>query len=154
MLGVSFIKIEKSYDFPDYRLAKENAWVRVRDEGDRTVMTYKQRLGANSHTAGDNGMHEIEIIVNDFNNADNLLKSIGMIEKFYEENKRERYVLDGVEIDIDTWPMIPTYVEIEGDSWENVQNTAEKLGFNWENHLRCLQCKYMKNMRSMRMIIV
>lgn len=133
----SFDYKRKAYDFPGFPLAQKSAWVRVRDEGDRVVMTYKQRLEAGDHTMGDLGMKEVEIIVNDFNLADNFLKSIGMIEKFYEENKRERYVLDNVEIDIDSWPMIPPYVEIEGSSWDNVQNVSEKIGFDWNNHLRC-----------------
>ena len=30
------------------------------------------------------------------------------------------YVLNGVEISIDSWPMIPTYAEIEGKSDEDV----------------------------------
>ena len=41
-----------------------------------------------------------------------------------------QYVLDDVEIDIDTWPMIPTYVEIEGKSEESVLNIIKKLGIN------------------------
>ena len=41
-----------------------------------------------------------------------------------------QYVLDDVEMDIDTWPMIPTYVEIEGKSEESVLNIIKKLGIN------------------------
>ena len=36
-------------------------------------------------------------------------------------------ISDGVEIDIDSWPMIPTYVEIEGKNEEEVMNTLEIL---------------------------
>ncbi len=31
-----------------------------------------------------------------------------------QENKRCHYILEDVEIDIDSWPMIPDYIEIEG----------------------------------------
>ncbi len=133
----SFDYKRKSYDFPGLPLAEKHAWVRVRDEGDKVVMTYKQRLEANSETMRDGGMKEVEIVVSDFTTADQFLKSIGMIEKFYEENKRERYILDTVEVDIDTWPMIDPYVELEGNSWENVEAVAKKLGFDWSTHLRC-----------------
>ncbi len=140
-LGATFVGSfdykRKSYDFPGLPLAEQHAWVRVRDEGDRVVMTYKQRLEANSETMRDGGMKEVEIVVSDFNLADQFLKSIGMIEKFYEENKRERYILDNVEVDIDSWPMIKPYIELEGNSWENVKSVAEKLGFDWNTHLRC-----------------
>lgn len=133
----SFDYKRKNYDFPDYRLAKENAWVRVRDEGERVVMTYKQRQNVSENSTQDGGMKEIEIEVSDFHVADELLKSIGMIEKFYEENKRERYVLHGVEIDIDYWPLIPPYVEIEGSNWESVEKVSSILGFDWSSHLKC-----------------
>ncbi|OGI83829.1 hypothetical protein A2903_00245 [Candidatus Nomurabacteria bacterium RIFCSPLOWO2_01_FULL_33_17] len=127
----------KVYDFPGLPLDKNNSWVRVRDEGDKIVMTYKQRLDVGNHIMGDKGMKEIEIIVSDFNLADQFLKSIGMIVKFYEENKRERYILDDVEIDIDYWPMIKPYVEIEGNNWDSVEKISEKLGFVWDKHLKC-----------------
>jgi len=136
----SFDYKRKSYDFEGLKLAKSrHGWVRLRDEGERVTLAYKQRLGvkANDGSIIDEGMKEIEVVVSDFNLTDQFLKSIDLIEKFYEENKRERYVLDDVEIDIDTWPMIPTYVEFEGSSWESVQKVAEKLGFKWEEHLRC-----------------
>ena len=35
-----------------------------------------------------------------------------------------------MEIDIDTWPMLPTYVEIEGKSEEEVMTVVKKLGYN------------------------
>ena len=39
-------------------------------------------------------------------------------------------ILDNVEIDIDTWPYIPTYVEIEGKSVDEVENTIAKLNLD------------------------
>lgn len=44
-----------------------------------------------------------------------------------QENRRIQYILNGVEIDIDSWPMIPTYVEIEGKNEEEVLKTLELL---------------------------
>ncbi len=137
----------KAYDFPGLTLSKNHhAWVRLRDEGERVTLAYKQRMGVkvNDGSAPDEGMKEIEVVVSDFNLTDQLLKSIGLIEKFYEENKRERYVLDQVEIDIDTWPMIPTYVEFEGSSWESVELVSRKLGFDWGKHMRCSTMQIFK----------
>ena len=45
---------------------------------------------------------------------------MGIKSRGYQENKRTQYILNGVEIDIDSWPMIPTYVEIEGKNEEEV----------------------------------
>ncbi len=50
----------------------------------------------------------------------------------YQENKRTRYLVDGVECDIDTWPLLNPYLEIEGKSWDEVYQVAEKLGFKKE----------------------
>ena len=37
------------------------------------------------------------------------------------------YILDDVEIDIDSWPLIPTYVEIEGKDEKSVMSMVDKL---------------------------
>ena len=134
----SFDYKRKVYDFEGLSLAKtRHAWVRLRDEGEKVTLAYKERIGIGKNNLKDVGMKEVEVVVSDFNLTDQFLKSIGLVEKFYEENKRERYILDGVEIDIDTWPMIPTYVELEGSSWDHVKLVAQKLNFNWNENVRC-----------------
>ena len=45
----------------------------------------------------------------------------------YQENKRIRYMLNGVELDIDFWPYIPPYLEIEGKSEEAVKDMVKLL---------------------------
>ena len=122
------------FDYPDLRLNKDNSWLRVRDEGDRTTISFKQRFGV-SGQGNDAGIREIEIVADDFDQANNLFHAIGMKPKFYEENRRTQYLFDGVEICIDEWPLIPPYVEIEGQSWEAVLATAERLGFDPEKRV-------------------
>ena len=56
-----------------------------------------------------------------------------MEHKNYQENRRVQYQLNGVEVDIDSWPMIPTYLEIEGASPEAVYAAVEALGFTKED---------------------
>jgi adenylate cyclase class 2 len=124
------------FDFPDLRLNSMNAWLRVRDEGHKTTVTYKQRLGV-IDDKNDDGMREVEIVVDSFDHAVELLRSIGMKPKFYEENKRTAYELDGVEIDIDEWPLIPPYVEVEGKNWQEVDAMSQRLGFNPKDKLVC-----------------
>ena len=41
-------------------------------------------------------------------------------------------MLDGVEVDIDTWPYIPSYVEFESDSEEKIRNVCKKLNINFD----------------------
>ncbi|MDP2676064.1 MAG: CYTH domain-containing protein [bacterium] len=123
------------FDYPDFRLDKQAAWVRLRDESDKITLAFKQRLGENLRDKldGDEGMYERETIVKDFDATREILLKIGLIEKMYQENKRTRYILDGVEYDIDTWPLLDPYLEIEGPSWDKVYETVEKLGLKKED---------------------
>jgi adenylate cyclase, class 2 len=118
------------FDYPDFRLDKQSAWVRLRDEGDKITLTFKQRLGDNlrDKLTGDDGMYEREIIVNDFEATREIILKIGLIEKMYQENKRTKYILNNVECDIDTWPLLEPYLEIEGSDWDSVNQTVDALG--------------------------
>lgn len=103
----------------------DGKWLRLRTNGKKTTLTYKS-VEKNSI----DGTKELEIEVDNFENTNSLLELAGIKNKGYQENNRVQYVLDDVEIDIDTWPMIPTYVEIEGKSEESVLNIIKKLGIN------------------------
>lgn len=122
------------FDYPDFRLDKQGAWLRLRDEGEKITLTFKQRLAKDVHSlSGDEGMYEKETTVGDFEVTRQILLKSGFIEKMYQENKRTRYLLDGVECDIDEWPLLAPYLEIESDNWDKVYKTAEKLGFKRED---------------------
>ncbi len=120
------------FDYPDFHLDKNGAWLRLRDEGDRITLSYKQRLGIKSEdgSISDESMKEVEIVVNDFEKTAVLLKELGFIEKHYAENKRTRWIKDGVEFDIDTWPALEPYLEIESSTWEKVDEAIAWLGLD------------------------
>lgn len=99
-------------------------FVRVRDEGDNITMSYKQ---VDNLTL--NGTKEICVNVSNYEDAIELLKHAGLEPKANQETLRETWELDKVEITIDTWPWLPTYVEIEGKNAESTIKVAEKLGF-------------------------
>jgi adenylate cyclase, class 2 len=123
------------FDYPDFSLDKNASWVRLRDEGDKITLTFKKRIRKkiNNNLDGDEGMYEQEVVVDDFEKTHQLLLDIGLIEKMYQENKRTRYLLNGVECDIDTWPLLDPYLEIEGENWEDVYKTAAILGLKKED---------------------
>ncbi|MFC1649221.1 class IV adenylate cyclase [Patescibacteria group bacterium] len=104
----------------------KGGWLRVRDEGDKVTMSLKVIAGKNIED-----QKEIMIVVDDFEKAKELLVSIGCIEKAFQENKRELWDLDGVEVAIDEWPYLEPFVEIEGPSEKIVKAVSEKLGFDW-----------------------
>lgn len=107
-------------------------WLRVRDEGDKITMTLKIVDGEKIEN-----QKEIILKVDDFSEAENFLISLGCRKKSYQETKRETWILDGVEIDIDEWPFLEPCVEIEGKNEETVKKVSEKLGFNYSQALFC-----------------
>jgi len=120
------------FDYPDLRLHKKGAWIRLRDEGEKITLTYKERIGMKTFDGktNDDSMEEIEIEVSDFEKTAELLNHIGFNEKFYQENRRIRYQLKDIEFDIDTWPQIEPYLEIEVTSWEKIDEAIKLLGLN------------------------
>jgi len=135
VLGAELIHPERSmrrrnFDYPGKRLEKVGGWVRVRDEGDRITLSYKQ---VNERTL--HGTQEVTTTVGDFENTCRFLTAIGLVEKAVQETKREKWMLGSVEITIDTWPWIPTFAEIEGVGEAEVRDVAKKLGFDWSSAL-------------------
>lgn len=59
-----------------------------------------------------------------------LLGMLGFTAKSYQENKRVSFLLDGAEVEVDTWPQIPTYLEIEANSAEEVIRVSGLLGYS------------------------
>lgn len=114
------------FDFKDKNLEEQGAWMRVRDEGDKVTMSFKRLIDRTLH-----GTKEVTIEVDDFHQACNLINCMGLVDKAYQETKREKWILDGVEITIDTWPWIPTFAELEADSKERLKEAAAKLDFDW-----------------------
>lgn len=107
-------------------------WVRVRDENDRITMTFK------SVSPGKiSDQKEIELVVDDFYQAVNLLTTIGCEKKAYQETKRELWQFENVEVALDEWPYLEPFVEIEGPSEEAVKKASSLLGFDYQNALFC-----------------
>lgn len=120
------------FDYPDLRLHKEGAWIRLRDESEQITLTFKKRLGFKTFdgTANDEGMEEVEIIVSEFDKTAEILLKIGLIEKHYIENRRIRYTLKRVEFDIDYYPKLKPFLEIEAKSWSEIDKAINWLGLN------------------------
>ncbi|NQV88408.1 MAG: CYTH domain-containing protein [Parcubacteria group bacterium] len=116
----------KVFDFADNRLRKIGGWVRVRDEGDKITLSYKQLNDRTLH-----GTKEINVVVDDFEKTCQILSVLGLIQKSYQETKREKWAIGDSEVTIDTWPWIPTFVEIESSTEEEIKKVAKKLKFDW-----------------------
>jgi len=99
-------------------------WIRLRDDGADITLTVKQIT-----SDAIDGTHEIEVTVDDFAATNALLGVLGFTPKSYQENKRTSFILDGAQVEIDTWPRIPPYLEIEAGSKDEVIRVARLLGY-------------------------
>ena len=113
---------QKRYVY-DFKPVIPTKWIRLRTNGSKTTLTIK-----NVESSNIDGTKEVEVEVSDFDTTNEILAELGYTPRGIQENKRIKYDLNGVEVDIDTWPKIPTYLEIEGISEEEVYNTLQLLG--------------------------
>lgn len=130
----------KVYDFADASLGVKGGWVRLRDEGDKVTLTYKQN---NVDAVGDViKTLEDEVIVSNYDETHRLLVSIGLNEESSQENYREvwQLVVDDsiVEIMLDEWPFVKPYIELELVDGEAaaLQILATALGLQYEDSIQ------------------
>lgn len=112
-----------------------NKWIRVRQTNGKTTITVKHILNTDMQTTNNGDMQKVletEMEVPSIEEANSMLEQLGFSFRNYQEKNRTTYDVNGVEVDIDSWPLIPTYVEIENDSTELIQGTIKKLGL--QNH--------------------
>jgi len=111
--------------------AADGSFLRIRDEGNKTTLTFKRRLAKDSN-ATITSVQELETTVGDFDTAVTIFQEAGWQYVTYQETRRETWQLDGSEVVIDEWPWIAPSVEIEGPSIAAVQDVAAKLGLSWD----------------------
>ncbi len=116
----------KTFDFSHIAPGR-NKWGRVRQESDKVTMTIKEICGS-----GINDTYEVELIINNFDTAAAFFEACGIPAKAFQENMREVWMRDGVEVTIDTWPGLKPFVEIEGSSEDIVRKVSHELGFSFE----------------------
>jgi len=100
-------------------------WVRLRTNGTKTTLAIKHVTGQ-----GVSDTKEIEVEVSNFETTASLMEEMGIKANSYQENYRTIYELDGAEIMVDEWPLIPPYVEVEAHSPDLVIEVIKKLGFD------------------------
>ena len=125
-VGARLVKPEVLMRRTVFDLGKHE-FARVRDEGGgKIVMTYKNVADDKSIM----GTKEVNVAIDNYESGILFLKACGLKPKAEQESYRETWMIDEVEICIDTWPWIPTFAEIEGPSEKAVWEAAEKLGFS------------------------
>ena len=116
-----------TFDLPE----KDGAirWLRLRDEGSgKTTLTLKIKNKGVKNVAS---LGEVEVGVASFDDMLEILNAAGHITASHEENLREKWTRDDIEVCLDTWPGLNPFCEIESDTADKVQRAAEELGFDW-----------------------
>ncbi len=117
-------------DYPDRRLqtGQPNAYIRVRDEGDKITLTYKQ-----FDFLSVDGAKEIEVTVSSFEDTVKVFTSVGLEVVSIQESKRETWKLNDCEVVLDEWPWLDPYIEIEATSESEIIEVATKLDLGWSH---------------------
>ena len=121
-----YLMRRKTFDF-SYVAPGRNKWGRVRQESDRVTMTIKEVCGSDI-----NDTYEVELVVNDFGTASAFFEACNIPAKAFQENMREVWNRDDVEVTIDTWPGLNPLVEIEAETEKSVRDVSKELDFDFK----------------------
>lgn len=116
------------FDFPDRRLQKRRAWVRLREELNGTVELMLKQVVADK--LGET--FEQPVTVGSYEAAKAFLISLGLEAKSEQESKREVWRLGNVEVMLDEWPWAPPFIEIEAPTEGEVKELAQSLALDWK----------------------
>ena len=134
----NFLEILNDKDLIDFVQCFHNnpkKWIRLRQTNNKTTIAVKHILAPNDTCIQQ--MLETELEVADINTANSLLEALGFFHRGDEEKERISYVLFDHQIDIDTWPGLPTYFEVEGTSEEDLKDFLSKLGYSLSDTVSC-----------------
>ena len=112
----------------DFNPVDPHKWIRLRTNGITNTLTIKEVKDKTEY-----GTKELEIEVSSVEDTDKILEELGYKKRSIQENKRIRYILNDVEIDIDTWPKLNTYVEFESNSLDKIKKVISLLGFDYND---------------------
>lgn len=119
------MRLMRRVTFDNAAMKAKNGWIRVRDEGDKVTIGYKQ-----TDSFDIDGTKEIETTVGDFDAAVAIFKQLEIDGGSFQESKRESWRLGEAQIELDEWPWLDQYIEIEAPTAELVHDIAAKLGFD------------------------
>jgi adenylate cyclase class 2 len=136
--------LERSLRFDDQAgsLSSEEKVLRLRQDRD-IRLTYKEKLG------GIETRMEIEVEVDDFEQAKRFLQALGYQPIMIYEKYRQVFELMQASIMMDELPF-GCFVEVEAQALNQVQRVAEKLGLTWEKRARESYLELFDGLRARR----
>ena len=129
------------FDFDDDILENSNRLLRLRNEGDKFVLTFKEKISDKDAKINE----ETEVEVSDIEKMIKILNALDLKIKMEAKKHRTSYKIEGTRFEIDTpleeFSHIPTYMEIEAKDVETIYKYAEIFGFTKE---QCLPWGFSK----------
>lgn len=127
------------FDTDDNALMLSNCVLRLRYDGETSILTYKHKVTRGTAKMAD----ETEVVVSDFEDTRKILKHLGYREVGCYKKKRISYELESVNFDMDFIKGIPPYLEIESEDEKLIRKYVRLLGFkqsdakNWTAKQLC-----------------
>ena len=106
-------------------------WIRLRQDGETVEITIKY-IYSNKANYNIDEVKEIEIKTDNFEVANKLIEEMGYYRKKLAEKQRDSYSYQGMDIEIDEWPLLEPYIEIEGTNIDKIYELANMLGYSKE----------------------
>lgn len=119
-------EVNYRFDTEDHRLTASARVLRLRRD-QKFILTYK---GPSTLEGEVLSRPEIELEVDNFDNAVNFFKALGYTQIVTYEKWRTTYSLNGLEVTLDEMPF-GTFSEIEGEDTDAIRRTASALALDW-----------------------
>lgn len=120
--------------FANYGI-NSNKWIRLRETNGKTTLTCKHIFYKNKEKF--QHVNEYEIVVNNFEQANEMLNCMGAVHRAYQEKHRTSYKFGGADLDIDEWPGLKPFLEIEADDESTISTIIKKLGLANKKVVSC-----------------
>lgn len=119
------------FDFPDYRLQKQGAYLRVRTMNGELYLALKS--ASTSATVSDRDEQELRIgSAAEQSTLEKILAGLGLRTMFSYTKHRESYQLGDTRFDIDSLKNLAPYVEVEASNERSVARGVALLGYSMQ----------------------
>ncbi len=121
------------FDTPAGDLTQNNSLLRLRQQGDTFYLTFKKSLLPGKGMSEYKVRDEIEIIIDNFQKAENLLLALDYQIIFVYEKYRTTYERGKLNVMFDETP-IGNFIEVEGP-YKEIDELARELGYGKHDYI-------------------
>ncbi|MCI4667581.1 MAG: class IV adenylate cyclase [Bacteroidia bacterium] len=123
------------FDTPDRQIKDRGDVLRLRKEGENSVLTYKKHISMGEAKV----MEETETLVDDPEKMSEILMAAGFEVIKHTRKFRKEYALHEAHVVIDNYQdelgPIPEFIEVEAENMEVLKRVVEGLGFGMDQCL-------------------